>query len=125
MLIRVLLGTNTVKILVAVPLILLLVSCVNNVNSPAGATPSQQRTPSTPGATPSQQTTPSSMPQSRPVHSIGFNVANIHVYSGEGIVCLNYPSENTSNPFGLHGNLVLKDEKRLSYDPVEIQEMKT
>src|SRR5947209_1478563 len=98
MLTRVPLGTNTVKILVVVPLILFLVSCGKNANS-------------TTAATPSQQVTPSSVPQSRILHSVSIDVANIHIYSGEGIVCLNYPAINTANPAGLHDNLVLATDR--------------
>ncbi|HEY6540343.1 MAG TPA: hypothetical protein VIZ18_05370 [Ktedonobacteraceae bacterium] len=110
MLIRVFSATQTAKVLITISLLLLLVGCGNDVNLIKKATPSQQVTLST-------------IPQSRPVHSIDFDIAHIHVHSGEGIVCLNYPTINTVNPFVLHANLVLT-QNRLSYDPTEIQQMR-
>ncbi|HEU5377803.1 MAG TPA: hypothetical protein VFV38_20460 [Ktedonobacteraceae bacterium] len=103
-------GTNSLKIVVTTLLILLLVGCGTDANSPSGVTHPQQATPS-------------DIPSSLSAHSISIDIAHMHIYSKEAISCINYPALGTSVFYGVD-NLVLNGQ-RLDYDPTEIQQMRS
>lgn len=102
--------TNSLKIVVTTVLILLLVGCGTDINP-------------SPRATHPQQATPSEMPSSLSAHSISIDIAHMHIFSKEGVSCINYPALGTSVFYGVD-NLVLNGQ-RLDYDPTEIQQMRS
>jgi hypothetical protein len=105
---------RTARMLVAISLLFVLVACGNTTTSTSVATSTPQETNSSNSTVPSFQK----------VHSITFDVAKIHVYSGHGIICLNYETLNAHDPNSLIANLVLATN-RLTYDTSELQQMET
>lgn len=111
MLTRMLIARRTAKVLVAILLLSMLVACGKATSSPSGATFSQQKPDL-------------SIPTSASRKRIDFTIANINIYSGIGINCLNYGTTNKNDPDSLTANLVLATD-RLTYDTSELQQMRT